>query len=595
MREMLVAVAMLLIVGWGVLPNLRRMQQQEGRGLGQIRGEEVSRADVYHARTVLQLVLRLGLMDARTYMSMAYGGVNPGTQSFYVLLFGPFRQFVFPEGSRLTREPVWRYLVLLREAEKAGVEATMAETELLLAAVPQLREGGDFSRDRYARFLSSTRYRDAVLTHSFNELARILKLIAARRAAVLTTYPERWMTYAFRNEQARIRFVALEGELFAPLVEPSEEELRAFYEERKDRLPDPDEGTYGYMAPERVRLEYAIAPVEQIAEGVEVSQEEIGAYYEENKDEYAVPEESPGQQTSYRSLDEVRGQILEELTMEKAREEAYRRVEAAMADLAAAGESYGGGPQPLGQMARRHELRYEVARIGEGRELLSRQEVTERVPAGARVAELAFGPQESLYFPTQIAPPDGPFMIVQVLEHRSPEQQEFPDVEEQVRQDYRVANGLDRAVTFAEKVKALAAKEGLADAAEQMRSRLTDLLAGAGAPAQESEEPLLAVEETEVFTRTTRRVPGLGAEAPEVVKQSFALEPGELAVVREGQPASRAYVIEVLERRPASQEDFAQAAGYLHTRELNVRQRRELGAWMHGLLEQSEPSPDFTG
>ncbi|MFO8006770.1 MAG: peptidyl-prolyl cis-trans isomerase, partial [Candidatus Brocadiia bacterium] len=518
MRELLVAVAVLLMVGWGLLPALRRMQREDGPSLGTIRGEEIRRPDVARAHDTLQLALRLGLMDPRTYMSMAYGGVNPATQSLYVLLFGPFRNFVFPEGQRLTGEAVWRYLVLLREAETAGVEATVAETEQLLAAVPQLRQGGEFSRDMYARLLRATNYRDAMVTQSFNELTKVLKLIAARRAAVLTTHPERWMAYAFRNEQARIRFIALDGELFSPLVEASREQLQAFYEERKDRLPDADEGTYGYMAPERVRLEYAIAPVDEIAGEVEISQEEMAAYYEENKDEYALPEESPSQETRYRPLEEVRGQILEELNTAKTHEEANRRVEAAMSDLATAGENYGGGPQPLGQMARRHGLRYQVASVGEGRELLSRQEVTERVPAGSQVAEFAFGGPENLYFPTPITPAEGPFMIVQVLEHREPEQQEFSEVEQQVRRDYREAHGLDRAVTFARKVEALANEVGLEDAAEQMRTRLTNLLGGTEAAPDAEEEPLLSVEETQLFSRTTRHVPGLEAEAPQVVE-----------------------------------------------------------------------------
>ncbi|MFO8006124.1 MAG: hypothetical protein R6V05_00145, partial [Candidatus Brocadiia bacterium] len=92
--------------------------------------------------------------------------------------------------------------------------------------------------------------------------------------------------------------------------------------------------------------------------------------------------------------------------------------------------------------------------------------------------------------------------------------------------------------------------------------------------------------------RTTAISPGSNSK---VRSTTCELEPGEIAVVREGPPASRAYVVEVLEREPASREDFAKTAGFVHTRELNVRQRRELDAWMSGLLDQSQPGPEFTG
>ena len=69
---------------------------------------------------------------------------------------------------------------------------------------------------------------------------------------------------------------------------PDEQTLRKFFEEHKERLPDPDSPTPGFRRPHRVKLRWIQLPYQRIFEEMlaEVTEEEIQQYYEKNKEQF---------------------------------------------------------------------------------------------------------------------------------------------------------------------------------------------------------------------------------------------------------------------------------------------------------------------
>ncbi len=586
-RHLVIALAVLLMVGWGIVPAIRMLRRTDPGRAAEIRGKKVTQAEIVNAEATLRTVLMLGMVNPRLALALQYSGAGPRTMFMYQVLATEFSDLVFEGEPALSQDALWRLLILLREARAARVQAGPDEVVALLSGLPRLREQGEFSRRRYQAFLRTFPYTDAQVSRWLSNVVKVVKLLSLKASGAVTTRGERWMLYAHRNKRARVRYVKLDGPLFAPLVEPTDAELKEFYERYQDRLPDPDTGQYGYMAPERVKLEYAIADVEVMAEQMEVSEEEVRAYYDENREEFArepeedTPEEADG---GYKSLQEVWSKVEKEVARRKAREEARERVEAVIDDLTGSDVNYGDSPRPLGQMARRHGLRYEQVRTPAGRTLLWRREIPLLVPAGERVAEFAFGPEQNINYPAAFTPSGGPFLVVQVLEKRRPERRPFSRVRGQVREDLVEQKALETARTFAAELKERAQKIGLEAAAEEAQQRLRSMREEAGAEGAVELTP----QETEPFPRSARRVPGLAGAVPGVVEKAFELQPGDVGVAEQGPPVAAAFVIETLEHSPADPKGFEETTAYLRARQLNLKQRQLLQGWMQELLAQAK-------
>jgi len=105
---------------------------------------------------------------------------------------------------------------------------------------------------------------------------------------VLAVTPgQRWDYYTRLKRQATIEAIALPAADYLDQVEePSEEELRQFFEQHKQRLPDPTSPEPGFRRPQRIALEYIKAKVEKFADPQKISQEEIQSHYEKNRELY---------------------------------------------------------------------------------------------------------------------------------------------------------------------------------------------------------------------------------------------------------------------------------------------------------------------
>ncbi len=136
-----------------------------------------------------------------------------------------------------------------------------------------------------------------------DELAalQVQKLFGVSLAGI--TPAERWDYFKRVKQTATIEALAVPVANFADKVEePSDAELKAFFESNKDKFAHPRSPDAGFREPQRVALDYIKAEIEKFTVPTIVTDAEIKERYEKNKDRYdPKPEEK---QTDEKKSDE---------------------------------------------------------------------------------------------------------------------------------------------------------------------------------------------------------------------------------------------------------------------------------------------------
>ncbi|MEM6331038.1 MAG: hypothetical protein AAF790_12405, partial [Planctomycetota bacterium] len=113
-----------------------------------------------------------------------------------------------------------------------------------------------------------------------------------------TTMPQqKWADWLKVKDRVVVEAAAIRAEDFtSDVADPTDEELQAFFDEHKGRVPTPENvvgvalpsPTPGFARPRRVVLQYAKAELSTLTDELlpTVTDEEVAAYYEENKSQF---------------------------------------------------------------------------------------------------------------------------------------------------------------------------------------------------------------------------------------------------------------------------------------------------------------------
>jgi len=102
--------------------------------------------------------------------------------------------------------------------------------------------------------------------------------------------PEQRFEYFSRlSRRAKIEAMPLAvADFVSQVSDPSDEEVKKFYEEHKETFPNPDSPTPGFKQPKRITVQYFKADLNKAQEKFkpQVTEEEIQKYYNENKEQF---------------------------------------------------------------------------------------------------------------------------------------------------------------------------------------------------------------------------------------------------------------------------------------------------------------------
>ena len=176
---------------------------------------------------------------------------------------------------------------IVYEADKMGLSVTDDELRDYLHQAPfgqVLFPNGNFiGQQQYEQFIESN-YNLTVQQFEQEVKAEIAqrKLLATVSAAV--TVSDKDITEEVKKQQAKVKFdyAVLTLDDVKKSINPSEAELKAFYEQNKQQ--------YVNSIPEKRKTKYIFIDTKDIAAKAQVTPEELQAYYKQHQEDYRIPE-----------------------------------------------------------------------------------------------------------------------------------------------------------------------------------------------------------------------------------------------------------------------------------------------------------------
>ncbi|MBM4085549.1 MAG: hypothetical protein FJ272_12220, partial [Planctomycetes bacterium] len=490
-------------------------------------------------------------------------------------------------GADIRRDFVWRQIVLVKQAEAAGVVVTDAEVNERMERIEML--GLDFRKQQLS---------DAAVRKTLHESLLVEKLRSSLGEAVKVTTDEAWQRYARDNEQVKIKYLVLRAADLLAQTTATESEVEACYEQHKDAFRDEAEGKIGYKEPERVKVEYIMAKYDDLAKRVSVTDAELRDYYEKNKDakyqaeepkkpetpkdakpeakatEPAKPEAAKAAKAEgkaeagkadgkaeaksatadkpetpkppvYKPFESVKAEIGETLRRQKAEAEAVNLMN--KVDQQIGDELDKPKRTPFAEIAKSSGLSHAVTPF------FSAAEAAKIIGGAPDFADMALARDKE--DPSRIMDSTAGKFIFQALDKQPAGAPLLTDIRERVEKDVKEDKALRRAVEVAkecqERMKAKSFDEGVKWAQAQVKAAASPKDGG------------LKTGETDFFKRPSlfsgqsfRPIPELGGNRPNVAAEAFKLTGPEIGLAVEERGEKACYLIQVAARKGATEEEF---------------------------------------
>jgi len=172
-----------------------------------------------------------------------------------------------------------KYL-LLEQANKLNIPVSDTEVMNELTNISSFLQNGQFSPERYTNVLRANGLTPAAFEQSLKEDIKISKFRNMIRNSTRVTPAEIKKEYAYRNTEAKIRYISFNPSSFKDSVKVKKEALRTYFIDNKEN----------YRIPEEIKLKYVEFDPQDFDIKTDITQQEMESYYFQNKSEFSQPE-----------------------------------------------------------------------------------------------------------------------------------------------------------------------------------------------------------------------------------------------------------------------------------------------------------------
>ena len=170
-------------------------------------------------------------------------------------------------------ENLIRRELILQAAKADGMVVSDHLLAARIHAISAFQENGQFDQERYQRLLIQQGRTPAGFEQETRRLLTVEQLINGASNTAFVTDAEVNRAYSLQKQKRSFDYVIVAAEPFKAAMEPSDAEIKAYYEQHRDR----------FVTPQRVRLSYVRLNADAMSEGIEVSDAAVKELYEQKK------------------------------------------------------------------------------------------------------------------------------------------------------------------------------------------------------------------------------------------------------------------------------------------------------------------------
>lgn len=170
-------------------------------------------------------------------------------------------------------------VLMLQKAEELSLRVTDEELAQSIRSMAAFQSAGRFDAGRYRAVLKQNNLTPETFQASQRDAMLLQKLQTIVTGSVKVSDQEALEWYRWDNAEVSINYVLIEAKQFTNL-EPSDDELAAFFEKNKD----------AYKTDPRVKVRYLVFKPQDYQSRVNISEAEIQDYYETYEEQFKTPQ-----------------------------------------------------------------------------------------------------------------------------------------------------------------------------------------------------------------------------------------------------------------------------------------------------------------
>jgi len=168
------------------------------------------------------------------------------------------------------------------QAKKLGIAVSPDELRAEIAKIPAFQnESKQFDAKRYENLLKANDVTPGEFEADFRQNLLLEKLAAFISLPASVNESEARSIFDFMREQATIHYIPFKAEDFAKGVTPTADQIKAYYEARKDQ----------FATPAQIKIDFVEFTPKALSKPAEVTDADIAAAYAANQKKYAKPEQ----------------------------------------------------------------------------------------------------------------------------------------------------------------------------------------------------------------------------------------------------------------------------------------------------------------
>lgn len=178
------------------------------------------------------------------------------------------------------RNALTQRAILLHSARKLGFHVGDNQIAETLLQIPVFKVDGKFSKERYLQVLRDAGYTDIGFRQELAQDILVGQLEQGLNQSSFSLATELNRLIELIEQSRDIGFVVLQQQKFKQGIQPSKEDIQAYFDKHQS----------SFVVPEQVALQYVQLSVEGLAKNITVENHEAEAYYQEHKASYGAPE-----------------------------------------------------------------------------------------------------------------------------------------------------------------------------------------------------------------------------------------------------------------------------------------------------------------